>query len=249
MSAATRRDPLSAFLDSMPPRYRQQPFDGGAVREHAAIVSRRDGAPAHAEIWKRLPRGGAVVCIVADDRPGLLSFISAALVVNRLDVEAAQAYTRAEHDEAVDFFWVQRAVEQGAAGATSPVLDADVARVAEVLRGLVTGALTVDEVAASARENRARPAGATTHVRFDQTSDTGLSVLTVETTDRPGLLLAITRALHRARVQIVASEATTKDGRVVDRFTLVELDGAPLRVTRRGVLQVEVLAAVDSLGR
>jgi len=74
-------------------------------------------------------------------------------------------------------------------------------------------------------------------------------VLTVVTSDRPGLLLAITRALHRARVQILGSEATTKDGRVVDRFTLVELDGAPLRTSRRGVLQVEVLAAIDSLGR
>jgi [protein-PII] uridylyltransferase len=252
MSAATRRDPLSAFLDSMPPRYRQQPFDGVAMREHAAIVSRRGDAPAHAEVWRRLPRGAAVVCIVADDRPGLLSFISAALVVNRLDVEAAQAYTRAETNEAVDFFWVRRdlgSLAASDAAAAAPVLDADVARVAEVLRGLVTGALTVDEVAASARENRPRSTGASTRVRFDETSDAGLAVLTVETTDRPGLLLAITRALHRARVQIVASEATTKDGRVVDRFTLVELDGAPLRASRRGVLQVEVLAAVDSLGR
>jgi len=50
-------------------------------------------------------------------------------------------------------------------------------------------------------------------------------------------------------VQILGSEATTKDGHVVDRFTLVELDGAPLRSSRRGVLQVEVLAAIDSLGR
>jgi UTP:GlnB (protein PII) uridylyltransferase len=118
-----------------------------------------------------------------------------------------------------------------------------------MLRGLLTGVLTIDELAAAARGDRARPAGATTHVRFDGTDDSGLAVLTVETSDRPGLLLAITRALHRARVQIVASDATSRDGRVIDRFTLVELDGAPLRSSRRGVLQVEVLAAIDSLGR
>ena len=104
-------------------------------------------------------------------------------------------------------------------------------------------------VAAAARADRVRPAGATTRVCFDEKTDSGLAVLTVETSDRPGLLLAITRALHRARVQILGSEATTKDGHVVDRFTLVELDGAPLRSSRRGVLQVEVLAAIDSLGR
>jgi hypothetical protein len=48
-------------------------------------------------------------------------------------------------------------------------------------------------------------------------------------------------------VQLLASEATTEGGRVVDRFTLVELDGAPLRPSRRGVLQVEILSALDSL--
>jgi [protein-PII] uridylyltransferase len=244
MNAASRRDPLSVFLDSMPERYRQQPFDGVAMREHAAIVARRDGAPAHAEIWRRLPRGGAVLCVVADDRPGLLSFISAALVVNRLDVEAAQAYTRLDANEAVDFFWVHREGEP-----PTPVLDVDVTRVTEVLRGLITGTVTIDGVAEAARIERARSGGATTRVRFDETNESGLSVLTVETSDRPGLLLAITRALHRARVQILDSEATTKNGRVVDRFTLVELDGAPLRPSRRGVLQVEVLAAIDSLGR
>jgi [protein-PII] uridylyltransferase len=226
----------------MPPRYRQQAFDGVAMREHAAIVERRAGAPAHLEIWRRLPRGGAVVCVVADDRPGLLSFISAALVVHGLDVEAAQAYTRAETREAVDFFWLKRHGE-----GLAPILDGDIDRIADALRALVTGSTTIDEVIATARTEAPRTAGATTNVRFDETTDAGLTSLTVETTDRPGLLLAITRALHRARVQIVASEATTRDGRVLDRFTIVELDGAPLRAGRRGVLQVEVLAAIDSL--
>jgi [protein-PII] uridylyltransferase len=244
MNTASRRDPLARFLDSMPPRYRQQSFDGTAMREHAAIVSRRDGSPAHVEVWRRLPRGGAVVCVVADDRAGLLSFISAALVVHQFDVEAAQAYTRSAVNEAVDFFWLRR---QG--GLPSPILEADVVRIGDVLRGLVTGAVTLDSLVATASADLRRAQGATTHIRFDETSDGGLAILTVETSDRPGLLLAITRALHRARVQIVASEATTKDGRVVDRFTIVELDGAPLRAARRGVLQVEVLGAVDSLGR
>lgn len=247
MNAASRRDPVSAFLDSMPWRYREV-FDAPSAREHAAIVARRAGAPAHVELWRRLPRGGAVVCVAADDRPGLLSYISAALVVHRMDVEAAQAYTRVDSGEAVDFFWLRReGADDGRAGA--PILEADVARIADVVRGLVTGALTIDGVAAAAQAERVKPPAGRTRVRFDETTESGLAVLTVETYDRPGLLLAITRALHRARVQILASEATTKDGRVIDRFTLVELDGAPLRSSRRGILQVEVLSAVDSLGR
>jgi hypothetical protein len=53
--------------------------------------------------------------------------------------------------------------------------------------------------------------------------------------------------VHPARVQIVSSEATVERGRIVDRFILVEFDGAPLRVGRHGAPQVEVLAAIDAM--
>jgi UTP:GlnB (protein PII) uridylyltransferase len=89
--------------------------------------------------------------------------------------------------------------------------------------------------------------GSSTRVAFNETSDAGLSVLTVETFDRPGLLLAITLALFKARVQIVATEVGTSAGRVVDRFTIVELDGAPILRHRRGAVQTAVLTAIDTL--
>ncbi len=244
MSASIRPDLAAPFVDTMPARYRQL-FDAAAAREHAAIIERRAGEPAHVEIWRRLPNGGAVVCVVADDRPGLLSFISAALVVHALDVVAAQIYTRSlpEGAEAMDLFWVRR---DGAAA--SPVLASDASGIAGVLRGLITRELTIDAVV---RQTGVRPTpspGASTHVTFEE-AETGLAVLSVETFDRPGLLLAITQALSRARVQIIGSEAMSRDGRVVDRFTIVELDGAPLRPQRRGILQVEVLAAIDAVAR
>jgi len=245
MRASPALRALSAFSASMPERYRDL-FDASAIREHAAIVGRRGDAPVHVELWRRQPRGGAIACVVADDRPGLLSLISAALVVNGMDVVAAQAFTRArggEAPEAVDLFWLRRD-----GGLPSPVLAGDVARVARTLHQLVTGDATVEDVIRRARTQRASPAPGATRVTFDD-AEAGLSVLTVETFDRPGLLLAITRALHRARVQIVASEAATQDGRIVDRFTVVELDGAPVRPTRRGVLQMEVLAAIEAVMR
>jgi [protein-PII] uridylyltransferase len=245
MTAALRPEPIDAFYESMPSRYREL-FDGAAAREHAAIVARRDGVAAHVEIWKRLPEGGAILCVVADDRPGLLSYISAALVVHTMDVVAAQAYTRrtSEGAEAVDLFWLRR---EGPA--KSPVLEADAAGIGSVLRALVTRELTIDAITRETGVRPAPPPGSSTHVTFEEAASTGLAVLTVETFDRPGLLLAITKALSRARVQIIASEAMSRDGRVVDRFTLVELDGAPLRPERRGILRVEVLAAIDSVAR
>jgi len=229
----------------MPTRYRDA-FDGAAIREHAAIVGRRGSSPAHVEIWRRQPHGQAVACVVADDRPGLLSLISAALVVQSLDVVSAQAYTRmvADHEaaEAVDFLWLRRDADLGL-----PIRSADAVQLAEVLSGLLTGGLSMESVMRRAKPRASTPPGASTRVTFNETPDSGVSILTVETFDRPGLLLAITLALFKARVQIVASEATTSAGRVVDRFTIVELDGAPIVRGRRGAVQTAVLAAIDSL--
>ncbi len=239
---------VRAFVASMPRRYKEL-FDDRARREHASIVQRRGSAPAHVEVWRELPHGGAIICVVADDRPGLLSRISAALVVHELDVVAAQAYTRARDgadDEAVDFFWLRRF-----AGAAAPAMvsNADAARVSEVLGGLVEGKLTVDTVARDARAIRARPTSAATHVRFDEGEDRGLAVLSVETSDRPGLLLAISQALFRRRVQIVWSEVKSDDGKVLDRFHLAEFDGAPVREETRRRIQSDVLEAIAHLSR
>lgn len=245
MTAAMRPDPVAAFYASMPARYREL-YDVPAARQHADIVARRARAPAHAEIWRRLPSGRSVLCVVADDRPGLLSFISASLVVHALDVVAAQVYTRAspEGAEAVDLFWLRRD-----AAHKSSVVDVDASSIAGVLRGLITRELTIDTITRETGVRPTPPPGASTRVTFEDVTDKGLAVLTVETFDRPGLLLAITQALSRARVQIIASEATSRDGCVVDRFTIVEFDGAPLRPQRQGILRVEVLAAIDSVAR
>jgi [protein-PII] uridylyltransferase len=242
MSAALERDPVSAFLASMPAHYRER-FDMAAAREHATLADRRRLGAVHAEIWRTLPGGVAAVCVLADDRPGLLSFVSAALVVHGLDVESAHAFTRAtDPPEAFDVFWLRR--DRGIKAAVMP---GDIVRVAETLQELVTGRKTIEDVARDAERRRTEvPPAGSTRVAWAQ-GGSGEMVLTVETFDRPGLLLAITSALFRARVQIVSSEATVERGRIVDRFTLVEFDGAPLRAGRHGTLQVEVLAALDAL--
>ncbi len=228
----------------MPVRYRET-FDSAATREHAAIVARREGQTAHVEIWRRLPQGGGIACVVADDRPGLLSLISATLVAQSLDVVSAQAYTRArpnEGGEAVDFLWLRRDALN-----PLPIRAADAERVAAVLASLLSGSRSIDSVLRGSKARPSLPPRAGTRVTFNETANHGLSVLTVETHDRPGLLLAITLALFNTRVQIVSSEAETTDGRVVDRFSIVELDGSPIVQNRRGAVQTAVLAALDTL--
>jgi len=74
-------------------------------------------------------------------------------------------------------------------------------------------------------------------------------VLTVEATDRPGLLLLVTQAIFRARLQIVGLRATSEKGRAIDRFHLAELDGKPLVHARLLELQVEIFAAIEDPDR
>ena len=235
---------LREFARSMPARYHEL-FDDGAMREHAAIAFRRGGAAAHVDIWRDHGEGVFALCIVTDDRAGLLSLISAALVVHDLDVVAAQAYCRPIRggvSEVVDFFWVRRSPGDPFTD------DPDVASIGDVLGALVQGTTTVDDVAArAARARRTRAAGGT-RVRFEDGKDEkdGLAVLVIEAWDRPGLLLAMTRSLFEQRVQIMRSEIRTIEGRALNRFELAEFDGRPLGRERRLQVQAEVLAVLEA---
>jgi [protein-PII] uridylyltransferase len=238
-SPTSARTPFEA---TMPERYRET-FDSEAIARHAAIVARRGTWPAHVEVCAHQPEGVTVVCVVADDRPGLLSRIAASLVIHSIDILSAQAYTRVSPSgagEAVDFLWLRRI------GGGSAVSELECERIADVLRALVTGERSLDAEVSGARP-MPRQAFATSIAMSDTTN--GELLMTIEASDRPGLLLAITRSLFRAGVQIVASDATTENGRVVDRFTIVETDGSPVSEKRRRSLQSDVLAAVDTVAR
>jgi [protein-PII] uridylyltransferase len=234
----------AAFRASMPLEYRDA-FDEAAAREHASIVGRRAGAPAHGEVWRHLPEGRAIVCLVADDRPGLLSFVSAALAEANMDVLSVQAYTRrqpgAQVPEAVDFVWLRREDD-----ATAQIGSADTARIVRLLLGMIGGDLAPESLLRQAPPRGPLPLGVS-RVGFAGNLDAGHAVLTVEASDRPGLLLAVTLALFRAGVQIIGSRADTKDGSATDRFTIAECDGARLSPQRREEARAAVHAALETL--
>ena len=231
-----------AYVGSMPVGYRRA-FDEDAQHEHAAIAYRRAHRATHIEIWRKLPERIVAIAVVADDRPGLLSRISAALVAHDLDVVAAQAFCRPRPDgrgEAVDLVWVRRLA--GESGARTSVRSHDVARVADTLDALVRGRASFGGAVRFARALRA--SDATTRVRFERDARDGATLLMVEAVDRPGLLLIVSRTLFLEGVQIVGSHVTTRDGHVMDRFHVTELDGGPLHGARQLAVQTALLAAL-----
>ena len=235
-------DEFAAFL---PESYRRN-FGRSAIASHAHIAHSRDGKLVGIGSFPS-NRHGTALCVIADDRPGLLATISAALVLARLDVIEAEAYTRRQvgrSDEAVDVFWVRHDPPELR---NKPVTSETVEALRETLTGLLQGTLDRGRVTEPSARPSPTPAAAETVVRFLEAQDGSFATLEVETGDRSGLLLALAQALFQQRVQIVASQVRTTGTRVFDRFSIVELDGSPISPSRRLEIQVAVLSAVDPI--
>jgi formyltetrahydrofolate hydrolase len=198
-------------------------------------------------VWRTLAEGGAALCFVADDRPGLLSAIAAALVSHRLDVITALAFSRTMPDsggrtsEAVDLVWVRRAN----AGDKEAIDEEEAASIAQVLCALLSGTISVEEIASHASATTARSAADDVVVRCEAGEADGLAVLVVEASDRPGMLLAITLEIFQAGGQIARSLVRTSGGRAFNRFELAEFNGSPLSAERCEQIRSAVFAALS----
>lgn len=228
----------------MPVSYRMA-FSSSDARQHAAIVARRGARPIHAELWRNLPSGGATLCIVAEDRPALLSVIGAGLVEFGLDVTSAEIYCRTPSGrpvEAVDLFWVRATEANGKERAIEPD---EIVDLCARLEQLVSEPVRLERLGANGESLPPLEPIPTSRVFFENKAlESGLNVLVVEAHDRPGLLLSLVRVLHRQGVDIVASEIRTEGHHVRDRFTVVDGRGAPLTPERRTTLEEAVRRAL-----
>jgi [protein-PII] uridylyltransferase len=225
----------------MPAVYRTA-FPPGEIAKHARTAFERKQARATVNRLESVWHPGTVaLCVVADDRPGLLATISAALVLHGLDVVHAEAYTRpttAGGREAVALFWVREL------DSSAPLGPAGVAAIETTLGLLLGRRISLGEIVR--RHGRASPSALPeTRVRFVEGRDGGLAVLEVETADRAGLLLALADALFAQRVDIVRAEVCTEQTKVLDRFMVTEIDGSPISASRRLKIQVAVVGVIQ----
>lgn len=238
-------DPLSELLASMPSAY-PQIFERRDIAEHAHIVHARGKRRAYAATWRQLPGGTAIICVVADDVPGLLSLVSAAFVAHHLDVTSAQIFCRptAQGTEAIDFFWLKRARPSRLPQHIDTLEIESVSRMLDELVGEEAQAryLAVQELERVAPELPVRP-----RVFYDTRAlRRGEVILNVVTPDRPGLLLAITLSFAHQGLEVVASEVRTDQGVASDRFTLRDARGAALSAHRLADIQRQIIAALKT---
>lgn len=231
----------------MPAAYARA-FTHTEIAAHANIVARRGGRSAHAEACLS-SAGLTVVCVVADDQPGLLSFVTDALLVHGLNVESAHVYCRSKADgklEAVDFFWLKPALE----GDVDASVDAaTLADFAQTLHELIVENQNAP-LASRERDTIPVPRVKPTRIYFDiEAIRRGEFVLVAQVPDFSGLLFAISSALHGQGVRIEASEIRTEGGIAKDYFYLANASSAPMDGERlcdiQQAVQVAVTAAVS----
>jgi [protein-PII] uridylyltransferase len=237
---------LRSFVDSMPRHYRG--FEARTVQAHATIAFERGNAQVRVGVWRKLTGGGVAICIAALDRPGLLSLVAAALTAHDLDIIAAQIYTRdlaSGQREAVDLFWVRR---RPLARSRREITSEEIATVETLLADLIAGDELANRLVQGTIVDVPYSAPGMTSVRFEDDED-GAGVLVVQSFDRPGLLLTISRCLFCLDVQVVRSDVSTSQGRVLDKFHLLGFDGRSIREARKAHIEAEVLAAIENLGK
>jgi [protein-PII] uridylyltransferase len=217
---------LEALLASLPERYLLANRPESIV-QHARAVSARGPRPVHVvRVPSRHPEA-AELCIVADDRPGLLESIAAALTANRLEVLSAEVYSHpvGAEREALDLFWVR-----DRDGGVDGVIDA-MPRLERDLDEVCSGRTTASELlrmrTGSLSPWRERPSpDVPTEILFDNRGSPRHTIVEVYAKDRRGLLHRLARALYELRLSITLSKINTEGARVADVFYVAELDGS-----------------------
>jgi len=248
---------FNAYLDGMPKSYFMGHV-GSNVAAHAAAVARRheQGKSVVVDAVPSRHRDAIELCIAADDRPGLLAMIAAALAANRLDIMTAHIFVRPidnGRQEAVDFFAVRRIARDGEE-AIEPLSARELDRMATDLEGLIDGRVDAAQLLRERRGPsgmRERPSPAVpTGVEIDDRASRRFTVIDVYAKDRPGLLYAIANSLHEVGLSIARSKIATEGARAADSFYVTEIDGSKVGdPARREEIKRVIGGAIDKLAR
>lgn len=235
-----------AFVESMPDRYvLATPLE--RIREHARIVAVRPRGETVVSVCDAGQGASAEVCVVTDDRPGLLAAIAASLAANRLSVLQSQVFSRVRSDglvEALDLF-----VVRGPGQGTLVESRRAAAKMEKDLRAILGGSLSADDIVLPRMmahlAERPTPA-VENRVVVDNRASARLSVVEVFTRDRPGLLYVLASTFRDLGLSIELAKINTEGTRVADVFYVCEPDGAKIRTDARAdEVRASIAAALE----
>ena len=230
---------MNQFVATMPDAYARL-YGNSEMAEHAAIASRRGAQLVHAELWRSA--NGPQLCVVAEDRPGLLALVTDALLAQGMAIQSARAFGRQvgrDRVEAVDFLELRTL--GGAAGVAAQLDEAGLQAFARSLSELI-----VDDMAQSTGAPAA-DSEPSVRVYFErQAPADGRYLLVVDAPDSDGLLHAVCSSLHAQGMRILACEIRTVGGRARDRFEVEPNSQRALNDSQLCDVQLAVLDALPA---
>lgn len=224
---------LEHFLSALPERYLY-------ANEPAALIQQADFA-ARAE--KEVASIGVLtttepyveLCVVADDRPGLLAMITATFSHAKLKVLGAQVYSWVGSDgrrRSLDMFWVRSGQQASATVKLVPRLESE-------LRRLMAGEIDAVELVTGSRQQPAWTLRHTppveTKVNVDNRGASNHTIIEVTTRDRRGLLFWLASTLQQSGLSIDLAKVNTEGERVADVFYVVDERGG--KVTDEALIE------------
>ncbi len=222
---------LAHFLAAMPERYLYANDPPGIV-VHARLAAEAQGSCVKVRILSGQEEYSEVA-IVADDRPGLLAMLTAALAAARLNVMGAQIYSWQRADgvvRALDVFWVSGGRHPEGADALIARMERDVCR---MLRGEIQPSELVGPRSGRARLGDRPMPSVPTRINIDNRAATDHTVLEITTRDRNGLLFGLSNAIVEEGLTISLAKINTEGERVADVFYVTEPGGSKLTSAER----------------
>lgn len=199
----------------------------GAVATAAMVPSRRE------DIAELCVVTGDPLCVITDDRPGVLASIAASIAANGFDVHAAQIHSRRQSDgtvQAVDLFWItDRRHDPDAFEGALQSLEQDLR---SVISGRVAPEALLKKRGRGRTSERPLPAVAT-EVILDNRASNSHTLVEVVTRDRAGLLFKLSRTFQALGLTIGVAKINTEGTRAIDVFYVTELDGRKVEVPAR----------------
>ncbi|HEX4475934.1 MAG TPA: [protein-PII] uridylyltransferase [Polyangiaceae bacterium] len=217
---------LDHFLGALPERYLYA-NEPPAIAQHAAFAQEAMARPAAIRVLAT-SEPYVELCVVADDRPGLLAMITAAFSHAKLKVLSAQVYSWVGPDgttRSLDMFWVRSGQEAAGTVRLVPGLERD-------LRLLLAGETDPVELATGAPASSrwvSRPTPpVATKINVDNRAATNHTIIEVITRDRRALLFWLSSAIQRAGLSIAFAKINTEGERVADVFYVTNGTGGKM---------------------
>jgi [protein-PII] uridylyltransferase len=223
------QDRLEAFVDEMPERYLlAHPVD--VIRAHARAARDRGDAMVHVAACPGPTNDVTELMVITDDKPGLLANIAAALSANRVEITAAQIYSRPNQLrglEAVDLIHVRPSTHTG-----EPLTAEELSKVAQDIQAVLSGATTADDLLNKRKRvpswAKRKGPDVRTKVVIDNSVSRRYTVVDVYARDHVGLLYAIAHVLHQEGLSIALSKVNTEGLKAADVFYVERAEGGKL---------------------